>query len=201
MDTLFKQPEGFDLLLRILNLVIFAIQFFYWKITEKQADNEKPKLKQISAKARTNRIVTNVFGGLLALQLIGLQLFPFRQTTGIQLSGFFIVSLGIVVMILARKQLGANWAHAAEYQIKKGHELVTNGVYSIIRHPIYSGLFLLAIGSEIVAGSFLYIVVIPIIGITIYLQGKREEAILLDKFGSKYNAYMKKTHRFIPYIW
>jgi protein-S-isoprenylcysteine O-methyltransferase Ste14 len=114
--------------------------------------------------------------------------------------GFIFVCIGVGISIRARIDLGHNWAHAAEYQIKKDHELVTNGIYHAIRHPIYVGLLLALTGAALVAQSYTALIFFVIGGIGAYIQAKKEETILNDHFGSKYKTYMKKSYMFIPHV-
>jgi len=168
---------------------------------ESWANLEKPLLRQRSAVGYLKRHVS-LFGSVLVyLQLIGLKVLPFDPTTAVQILGFIIVSLGFATSMFARKELGANWAHGAEYQIKESHTLTTSGIYGYVRHPIYAGLFLAVIGAEIVAGSFVFLLLLLALPIAATIQAKNEERILTEKFGSEYISYMDKTKMLIPYIW
>ena len=86
-------------------------------------------------------------------------------------------------------------AHSEPEEIKK---LVTGGIYSKIRHPIYLGRILLNVGFLII------IPIIPMLVISIafiiiwYLMALYEERLLIEKFGKKYKNYKKKVPMFIP---
>lgn len=105
----------------------------------------------------------------------------------------------LLLFFLTHKQLGDNWSGTLE--LRENHELVTAGVYSLVRHPMYS-VFLLNVLSKtlitanwIVGGvGFLAVLVMCIIRIP------DEEKMMLDQFGETYRAYMKKTKRLIPYL-
>jgi protein-S-isoprenylcysteine O-methyltransferase Ste14 len=58
-----------------------------------------------------------------------------------------IALAGLAIMLWARVTLGGNWSGAVV--LKEQHELVTSGPYRFVRHPIYSGLFLLLLGSAV----------------------------------------------------
>ncbi|MBI5452967.1 isoprenylcysteine carboxylmethyltransferase family protein [Candidatus Gottesmanbacteria bacterium] len=106
----------------------------------------------------------------------------------------------MAISVSARRVLGTNWAHAAEYQIKKDHELVTSGIYKYIRNPIYTGLVIAITGAELVAKSYLFIF-FALFGFWVaYIQAKREEKILQEHFGKEYSDYMKKSKTLIPFI-
>jgi len=112
-----------------------------------------------------------------------------------------LVVIGISATMLARRSLGTNWAHAAEYQIRKNHILVRSGVYNYIRHPLYAGMFLAIVGAEIVAGSYLFIPAFFLEILWGWNQAKKEEKILIGQFGDEYIRYMSETKMFLPFVW
>jgi protein-S-isoprenylcysteine O-methyltransferase Ste14 len=125
----------------------------------------------------------------------------FAPNLPVQVSGLAMIVASFIVLVPARRTLGDNWAHAVEYQIKPGQELVTSGIYRYVRHPIYSGLALGIIGVELVAHSYLVFLFIPALALASYLQAQREEELLIKQFGSKYRDYMKHSAMFIPLLW
>lgn len=191
----------FDTSLRVTIFVLFAIRFLYWTIAERRAHTAKPKTKPTSFSQLLRRIVTLLFGLIIALQLLGLEILPFQKTLSIQLVGFFIAIVGVIVSVSAREELGANWLHLAEYELKKDHELVTSGIYAYIRHPIYAGMSLSYFGTQLVVGSYFLFIFLLVYSIVANNQAKKEEKVLIERFGSRYKEYMKKTKMFIPYIW
>jgi len=190
-----------DAFLRISAFLLHAGRYLYWVVMEHKGDREKPKTKPLNLKRLYDRIFSLSLGILLALQLLGLNIFPYQNSTFLQIVGFILTCIGIWISIQARIDLGNNWTHAAEYQIKEKHQLITHGIYKYIRHPIYSGMFLSFIGSELIVGSYLVIATIIVLPIVAYLQGKKEEKILIKEFGSEYKTYMKHSKMLLPYIW
>src|SRR5260221_8675022 len=133
-----------SLLFRNMALLIFFIWWLYWAISKRTAEQEKPPAKIERARYVERQIRRFVFRTtqlIMVLQVIGITIFPLPFPQFIfQCVGFIFVIIGASIAISARKTLGNNWANAYEYQVKKKQELVTNGIYSLIRHPIYSGL-------------------------------------------------------------
>jgi protein-S-isoprenylcysteine O-methyltransferase Ste14 len=181
----------------ILTLLLFIVWKVYWWVTEKQAEQEKPADKQINHKLE--RDVLGVGMIIVVLQLLGFELLPF-DFPYVSLGGFVLVVIGIVISINARRVLGANWAHAADYQIKKDHTLITKGVYGFIRHPIYTGLLFASVGAELVVESYLFLFVLLFMVFWSYSRGKREEKILEAHFGKAYADYKKRTKMLIPFL-
>ena len=54
---------------------------------------------------------------------------------------------------IAMAEAGANFNHTVQQRRAKGHELVTTGVYSVLRHPSYFGFWWWGLGSQVVLGN------------------------------------------------
>lgn len=190
-----------NLFFRGIALILHLIRLIYWIIAEFQTNNKKPKLEPISFSKSLMRLIIFILGFIFTTQLFGLKLFPYKNNSFFQILGFLLVIIGFSVSIIARRELGFNWAHAAEFQIRKNHTLVTSGLYKYIRHPIYTGIFLTVLGTELIVESYLFIPFFTFGIIFFFMQVKMEEKILLNKFGIAYQKYVKKTKMFLPYIW
>ena len=80
----------------------------------------------------------------------------------------------------------------------KGQNLVTEGVYSYVRHPQYSGLFLITIGFLMQWPSLTTLIMWPILMFAYYRLAMREEKDVEKIFGKQYEEYRKKVPAFIP---
>jgi protein-S-isoprenylcysteine O-methyltransferase Ste14 len=102
--------------------------------------------------------------------------------------GTVLLIAGVAGIALARYQLGRSFAIKAE-----AHQLVTHGVYSKIRNPIY--LF----GTVLIAGFVLLIhrpmlwLIVPAVIIVQTLRAHREARVLEAAFGDAYREYRRKT--------
>lgn len=183
-----------------VTLLLIIIWRVYWRISEITADREKEKTKKTIAfvDGFQRMVIVGLF--LLACaQLLGVTIVPYGFSS--QTIGFMVVCVGLLICILARRALGTNWANSYEFQIKKQHELVTRGIYRYIRHPIYSGIFCMLVGAELVVQSYLVLPYLVVLPLGMYWQAKREEEILTHHFGKTYVVYMKQTKMFVPFIW
>jgi len=113
---------------------------------------------------------------------------PPAKWTGWQTSGLILMVAGFVLWTIARFQLGASLTVTA--QVK---QLVTRGLYSKIRNPIY------VFGSCAIAGLILalgrpvwLLIFVPIIPLQIWRAGK-EARVLEANFGEEYRAYRAAT--------
>ena len=96
--------------------------------------------------------------------------------------------------------LGQNWSVSLD--LRERHTLVTTGVYSLVRHPMYAGFWLMALGQALLLPNW---VAGPagLIGFGILFFGRvgREEAMMIEAFGDDYRAYMRRTARVVPWLY
>jgi len=82
--------------------------------------------------------------------------------------------------------------------IQPGHELVTSGVYRVIRHPSYLGLLVNSLGWALAFRSSVGVLLTALLVPPLVARMRAEEALLLAHFGSEYEAYLARTSRLIP---
>ncbi len=102
------------------------------------------------------------------------------------------ISNGLVIIGFVIMSKGWAMIHGA-----KGG-LITSGLYAYVRHPQYSGLFLVMIGMLIQWPTIITAVMFPVLIYVYYRLSKREEAEMLIQFGDEYRRYMEKTPMFMP---
>jgi len=85
-------------------------------------------------------------------------------------------------------------------RFEKTTELVTEGIYQYIRHPLYGSLLFLGWGVFLKQISLLSVCLTVAATIFLTLTAKMEEAENINYFGDAYNSYMKKTKMFIPFV-
>ena len=186
----------------IVFLVGFIAYVFIRGVFEQRSKGNEQVLSR-SDRRETILIIIMAIGSML-LPVLYLST-PFLGFADYQLPGF-VPWIGAALMVVAlwlfwrsHADLGKNWSRTLA--IQKGHQLITNGVYRSIRHPMYTSiaLFSLAQGlmlenwlagwSALVAFAILYFVRVP-----------PEERMLLDFFGQEYSDYMQQTGRLLPRI-
>ncbi|MCL4321093.1 MAG: isoprenylcysteine carboxylmethyltransferase family protein [Deltaproteobacteria bacterium] len=113
--------------------------------------------------------------------------------------GLFFLSAGATIRLIAILTLGRYFSPVLT--IRQDHILVERGIYSLIRHPAYTGLFLFMLGFGLLLGNWLSMVIIFAAAITIaFFRVPLEEKALIEKFGDEYRSYMIRTKRYIPYL-
>jgi len=85
--------------------------------------------------------------------------------------------------------------------IQSGHQLVTDGLYAIIRNPSYLGLFVLCFGWALAFRSGLGVVITSLMAIPLHARMNSEERLLAEQFGAEYAAYRARSWRLIPWIY
>ena len=114
--------------------------------------------------------------------------------------GVACFAAGLWLFHRSHADLGTNWS--VTLQIREQHRLIQEGVYRYIRHPMYTSLFLYAIGQLLVLPNWIagpsYLVTF---GILFALRIEAEERMMLDEFGDEYRSYANHTKRIIPGVW
>jgi protein-S-isoprenylcysteine O-methyltransferase Ste14 len=148
--------------------------------------------------------------GLLALAFAGLWVVPLTYAlTGfpsaldhqlipaIAVLGAVILCGALLLFFRSHTDLGRNWS--ISLQIRNEHRLVTTGIYRLIRHPMYSSFFLLAIAQLMLLPNwFAGATGLTGIGLLYTFRVRQEERMMVERFGAEYRDYMAHTWRLIP---
>lgn len=82
--------------------------------------------------------------------------------------------------------------------IQPGHELVTDGIYRVIRNPSYVGLLVNALGWALAFRSIVGVLLTALILVPLVARIRSEEALLSTRFGTQYDDYRRHTWRLVP---
>ncbi|MDR3707778.1 MAG: isoprenylcysteine carboxylmethyltransferase family protein [Capsulimonadaceae bacterium] len=118
---------------------------------------------------------------------------------GVEVLGAALMIAGCVVNLLGRIALGQNWANQAT--LYEDQTLVTSGVFSIARHPLYSSLIWMFYGSallyqNVAAALATTIVFVP----AMYYRASLEEKMLSERF-SDYGGYQQRVGMLFPRLY
>lgn len=126
-------------------------------------------------------------------------IFPISTDPGtIRLCGIVLFSIGLLTAITARIQLGNNWSNIETGRVLEKQDVVDNGLYGYIRHPIYTGDLLLLIGLELALNSWLVLAALLLCPVVMWKAVKEERMLLQQLKG--YVEYHRRTKRFIPFV-
>jgi len=114
-------------------------------------------------------------------------------------SGSLLAVVGVVVVLRSRAELGAAWSLVPMADQSTG--IITTGPYRLVRHPIYSGLALLATGEALAFGNWAALLIV-LCGIvpSFAWRARAEETLLIRTFGESYVLYRKQTRMIIPHV-
>jgi protein-S-isoprenylcysteine O-methyltransferase Ste14 len=114
----------------------------------------------------------------------------------LQVAGAALLISATAFTLWARWVLGTMWAAVAE--IKEGHQLRTEGPYRITRHPIYTGLIGMLLGSLFIGGFGVWVLYFTVGLIAVIIKATSEERLLKETFGEQYTRYQQSVPRLIP---
>ncbi len=122
---------------------------------------------------------------------------PFRslETPAVQVAGLAMAYLGLLWSIAAQHQMGRDWRIGIDFEHKTS--LVTRGLYSASRHPIYLGFIVICIGLFCATPNVLTLICAVLVTIVLSVEARLEEAFLLSLHGDAYQQYLARTRRWI----
>jgi len=123
-------------------------------------------------------------------------IFTFLSVDIFIIIGIISVTVGFIIEILGIQALGINFRIELP---KEETELITSGIYKLMRNPIAFGLFLIIIGTFLLIPNVLTLI-ITIANIIVFdTKVRDEEKFLLARFGKTYEDYQRKVGRYFPF--
>ncbi|MHA2027130.1 MAG: methyltransferase family protein [Candidatus Thorarchaeota archaeon] len=122
----------------------------------------------------------------------------FVGDTLLQIVGMFLYIAGGVLLYWSAKHLGK--FDSGKVAVAQDHVLIETGPYARVRHPGYTGTFLLALAVFFILLNVLLIVNLVVVAIYYVYRARLEEKLLSspDGIGNQYQSYMSRTGRFFP---
>lgn len=167
--------------------------------------NEKRKLE----KKRQRRITTQeksllflLWGGMVILPIIyassnWLDFANYTLPAWAGWLGVVLIAISVFIFWRAHADLGLNWSPTLE--VREKHELITRGIYGVLRHPMYTSQLVWSIAQILllqnwIAGFGSLVVFIPFY----FMRVNAEEQMMLEQFGDQYRSYMQKVGGLFP---
>jgi protein-S-isoprenylcysteine O-methyltransferase Ste14 len=111
--------------------------------------------------------------------------------------GVIVFALSLALFYRTHGDLGRFWSRTLE--IRPSHRLVTTGVYSYVRHPMYSAFFLWALAQALLLPNWIAGPAgLAGFGTLFCFRIRREERMMEVAFGDAYRAYTARTQRLVP---
>jgi protein-S-isoprenylcysteine O-methyltransferase Ste14 len=180
----------------LVSAAIWLAMDVYWSIAErkrpKAKSGESPESRQRHALLTTTALL------LLFLPIRGLtgQFVPDTFTTA-------LVGLGVQIAftlfyLFARFYLGHLWSGAIT--IMSDHRLIETGPYRFLRHPMYTGMLGMFVGTAIVSGQYHALIGVAVGMLAYWRKIRIEERVLADEFGELFQAYRRRTAALVPWL-
>jgi len=166
----------------------------YWSASARKAAPAASRESPASRAVHTRLL--NLTFLLLFVPVPGLRGRFLPGGTLIVAGGLMVQALGFVLAAWARSHLGRNWS--AEISSASGHQLVRSGPYRLVRHPIYTAMFVMAAGTAIVSGEMHALPAIAVLAGAYWRKIRLEEQSLVGTFGAEYGEYRRSTWALIP---
>lgn len=112
--------------------------------------------------------------------------------------GTFAITAGAALLVWTVASF-PSWRFRAK--LDQGHALASGGAFGILRHPMYTGVNLIALGSAVWAPTAVTWSAFFLIVVGSELRARTEESVLRRAFGSRYTEYCKRTKRFVPGVY
>jgi protein-S-isoprenylcysteine O-methyltransferase Ste14 len=110
-----------------------------------------------------------------------------------------VTVVGLFITLWARRMLGTNWS--ASVVFKERHELIEGGPYRCVRHPIYSGVLLMVLGTMLAWGRLVGVVALVVIAVGLSVKASLEERLLRRHFPEAYARYRRRVRAaVIPFV-
>ncbi len=105
---------------------------------------------------------------------------------------------GVLTIIFALSLISTHKFAQSHMEPDKVDKLITNGPYSLVRHPSYSGTILMNIAYLFFFRTLWLVPLICVFSALWYLEARHEEKALVARFGESYKSYIKTTGMFFP---
>ncbi|MGW8437881.1 methyltransferase family protein [Nocardiopsis sp. NPDC055879] len=113
--------------------------------------------------------------------------------------GLALMLLGLVLVLVAQSAMGTSWRIGVDEDERT--ELVTSGVFALVRNPVFTGMGVLLLGQMLVVPSVLSAVALLVFAAAVQVQVRAiEEPYLVRTHGTAYRSYAARTGRFVPVL-
>lgn len=187
----------FGLAIRILWFAFLA----YWMLmalgAKRNAGGSSWKAGGVLRAGALVLILLILNGTVFRRAFMGVQVSPAIRNLPMGIIGIGLCLLGMGFAVWARVRLGRNWGMPMSR--KEQPELVTDGPYAYVRHPIYTGFFVAMLGSAL-AEKLTWGVMALVCGAFFVYSARKEEQFMLEQFPEQYPAYMRRTKMLVPFL-
>lgn len=121
-----------------------------------------------------------------------------QRTAFLEAFSVVLCACGLGFTIWARQTLAGNWS--SDVTLKRGHELIRTGPYRIVRHPIYTGLLVMVLGTAIFIGQMRGVLSLLLVTLGFWIKLRQEERLMMQHFPEAYPNYRREVKALIPFV-
>jgi len=178
----------------LVSIAEWSVFTLYWSAAAKNSSPAK------SAESRQSRCVHQLLVNaalllaVLTIRGLGQRFLP--DSIYVVCSGLCIQTASGMLGVWARRHLGSHWS--GEITIKVDHRLIRSGPYRFVRHPIYTAILGMFVGTAFVSGQLHALLGL---GMAAFAYGRKirlEDANLQKAFGAEYDAYRRDAGALVP---
>jgi len=126
-----------------------------------------------------------------------LALWSFTPAVGIVAD--ILTLVGLVVALWARMTLGALWS--SRVVLKEEHTIIETGPYAYVRHPIYTGVLLMTLGTVVLTGTLIGALLFAVAFCWLSFRARREERLLSEHLPEAYRRYRARVRwALVPFL-
>lgn len=118
----------------------------------------------------------------------------------LMLLGILLLFGGCLLYLWGLRTLGRMFAPSSGFGVRLhlGHQLVVDGPYAIVRHPMYLAVVMAAWGSLLLYRTWATLG-LAVIMLGLVVRARREERVLEDEFGERWREYAARVPAWIPH--
>lgn len=186
-------------------MVVRGIGWYVIRFPYQRRNRRKNTVVQSQFDLRENILLGCSLSGLAVVPLIyvftgwlSFADYSFHWLQGVL--GTAVMAAALWMFHLSHRDLGRNWSVSLE--LRDSHNLVTEGSYRYVRHPMYTAFWLLALAQALLLPNVIAGLA-GVVGFGMLFFGRidREESMMLAVFGDEYRQYMRRTARVFPKIY
>jgi len=184
---------------QLVTIGLWLVSEIYWGVHfrgNKETVHQKRTFIRMFAVISIYAAFALIYVPYLSIGVLAARLVPQTDVSGI--IGAVLCGSGICFSIWSRSTLGKNWS--GPVTLKKGHNLIRNGPYAIVRHPIYFGSLVSLTGSAVTTAEVRGFVGVLLVLFTLKKKMDEEESLLASHF-SEYSDYRQRVKKLIPFIY
>jgi protein-S-isoprenylcysteine O-methyltransferase Ste14 len=181
--------------MRIYVYAILAIGWFAWSLPFLLARRNAEPAKEVDRRARWGIALVAI-----SYAILWQGRFWERSFSGWRVAaGAFFLTLAALLSWTSTRALGRQWRLDAG--LSSDHELVMTGPYRIIRHPIYTSMLCVLLGTGFMISSWpLFVTALAVFIVGTEIRVRIEDKLLASRFGDRFLAYQRSVGAYIPFV-